>query len=92
MRARRGALKGYRDGTMTETELATAMQDMMAAEADKKFAQPTHTTSRIFGNAVKTVAAHLTEAPTNWCGAACILPLCSFTSLCVRACTLRAGL
>lgn len=63
----RDALKGYRDGTMTETEVAKAMQDMVAAETDKKLAlfRPTNS---VLGGAVKQVVAHLTEAPANWCG------------------------
>ena len=59
---RRDMLKSYRDGTMTEIEVAKAMENMMAAEADTK--------SSVFGGAVKKVVAHLTEAPTNWYGSA----------------------
>ena len=60
----RVALKGLRDGSVTEREAAKALQAMVAAETDGKIADAMG--HGAVDKAIKKVVAHLTEAPTNW--------------------------
>ena len=72
------ALKGLKDGTLSEQEAAEVMDRLMISQIDELRAELTSadTGSKLLHEAIRSAVAHLTETPTN-----CTRPRCASVPL-----------